>query len=143
MSSASRSLSPVERRYSLTEKDALALVWACGLFHLYLYGVSQFDLVTDHESLKVIYSSKSRLSARIERWALRLQPYNYRVCYVPSRKNIVDALSQLTKIPASGQSLQDDRYVRLVALHAVPTALRIKEMERISVQDPICQKLSH
>lgn len=62
---------------------------------------------------------------------------------MPSRKNIVDALSQLTKIPASGQSLQDDRYVRLVALHAVPTALRIKEMERISVQDPICQKLSH
>ena len=62
---------------------------------------------------------------------------------MPSRKNIVDALSQLTKIPASDQSLQDDRYVRLVALHAVPTALRIKEMEQISAQDPICQKLSH
>ena len=62
---------------------------------------------------------------------------------MPSRKNIVDALSQVTKIPAAGQSLQDDRYVCLVALHAVPTALRIKEMERISVQDPICQKLSH
>ena len=143
MSSASRSLSPVERRYSQTEKDALALVWASELFHLYLYGLSQFDFVTDRESLKVIYSSKSRLSARIERWILRLQAYNYRVCYVPSRKNIVDALSQLTKIPASDQSLQDDRYVRLVALQAVPTALRIKEMERISAQDPIRQKLSH
>ena len=47
-----------------------------------------------------------------------------------------DALSRLTKIPASDQSLQDDRYVRLVALHAVPTALRIKEIERISAQDP-------
>ena len=90
---ASRSLSQVERRYSQTEKEALALVWACERFHLYLYGLPQFDLVTDHEALKVIYSRKSKPSARIERWVLRLQPYNHQVCYVPSRKNIADALS--------------------------------------------------
>ena len=132
---ASRSLSQVERRYSQTEKEALALVWACERFHLYLYGLPQFDLVTDHEALKVIYSRKSKPSARIERWVLRLQPYNYQVCYVPSRKNIADALSRLTKIPASDQSLKDDGYVRLVALHAVPAALRIKEIERVSAQD--------
>ena len=132
---ASRSLSQVERRYSQTEKEALALVWACERFHLYLYGLPQFDLVTDHEALKVMYSKKSKPSARIERWVLRLQPYNYQVCYVPSRKDIADALSRLTKIPASDQSLQDDRYVRMMALHAVPTALRIKEIERISAQD--------
>ena len=80
---ASRSLSQVERGYSQTEKEALALVWACERFHLYLYGLPQFDLVTDHEALKVIYSRKSKPSARIERWVLRLQPYNYQVCYVP------------------------------------------------------------
>ena len=101
---ASRSLSQVERRYSLTEKEALALVWACERFHLYSYGLPQFDLVTDHEALNVIYSSKSRPSARIERRFLRLQPYNYRVCYVRSRKNIENALSRLTKISASDQS---------------------------------------
>lgn len=136
---ASRSLSQVERRYSQTEKEALALVWACERFHLYLYGLPQFDLVTDHEALKVIYSRKSKPSARIERWVLRLQPYNYQVCYVPSRKNIADALSRLTKIPASDQSQEDDGYIRMVALHAVPAALRIKEIERISAQDPELQ----
>ena len=136
---ASRSLSQVERRYSQTEKEALALVWACERFHLYLYGLPQFDLVMDHEALKVIYSRKSKPSAQIERWVLCLQPYNYQVCYVPSRKNIADALSRLTKIPASDQSQEDDGYIRMVALHAVPAALRFKEIERISAQDPELQ----
>ena len=35
---ASRSLTAVERRYSQTERGALALVWACERFHVYLYG---------------------------------------------------------------------------------------------------------
>ena len=39
---ASRSLTSVERRYSQTEREALALVWACEKFHAYLYGI-EFD----------------------------------------------------------------------------------------------------
>ena len=58
---------------------------------------------------------------------------------MPSRKNIADALTRLTKIPASDQSLQDDGYVRMVALHEVPAPLRIKEIERITAQDPELQ----
>ena len=69
---ASRSLSDTERRYSQTEKDALALVWSCERFHLYLYGLPEFDLVTHHQALKTIYGPTSKPSARIERWVLRL-----------------------------------------------------------------------
>ena len=35
---ASRSLTDVERRYSQTEREALAIVWGCEHHHLYLYG---------------------------------------------------------------------------------------------------------
>jgi hypothetical protein len=73
---ASRSLTDKETRYSQTEKEALAIVWSVEHFHLFLYG-SQFTLVTDHKPLEVIYGSrKAKASARIERWTLRLQPYN-------------------------------------------------------------------
>ena len=38
ISYASRSLTDVEMRYSQTEKDALALVWACERFSIYVSG---------------------------------------------------------------------------------------------------------
>ena len=120
-----RSISDVKRRYSQTEKEALALVWACERFNLYLNGFPEFDLVTDHQALKTIFGPRSKPSARIKRWVLRLQPYNYRVCFVSSKNNIADAPSRLTKIPASQRYIQDEEYVWEVNLHAVPVALRI------------------
>ena len=61
---ASRSLTDTERRYSQTEKEALALVWACQKFHPYVYGVP-FDLVTEHKPLEVIYGPRSKPCAHI------------------------------------------------------------------------------
>ena len=77
---ASRSLTDTERRYSQTEKEALALVWACEKFHPYVYGVP-FDLVTDDKPLEVIYGPRSKPCAPIERWVLRMQPYKFKVKY--------------------------------------------------------------
>ena len=51
---ASRALTPVEKRYSQTEKEALSIVWAVEHFHLYIYG-SHFTLITDHKPLEVIW----------------------------------------------------------------------------------------
>ena len=73
---ASRTLSQIERKYSQNEKEALALVWSCERFHVYLYG-ADFDLLTDHKTLEFIFSPMSKLNARIERWMLRLQSYRY------------------------------------------------------------------
>ena len=35
---ASLSLTETEQRYSQTEREALAIVWACEHLHLYIYG---------------------------------------------------------------------------------------------------------
>ena len=132
---ASRSLSDVERRYSQTEKEALGVVWGFERFSLYLQGLESFDLVTDQEPLKVIYSTRSKPSACIERWVLRLQPYNYRVRYVRSRENIADALSRPVRQEPTKAGRRDDEYVRAVALQSVPVAMNIQEIEKASAED--------
>ena len=50
---ASRALSDTEKRYSRTEKEALAIIWAVEHFHLFIYR-SEFTLVTDHKPLEII-----------------------------------------------------------------------------------------
>ena len=91
ISYASRNLTDVERPYSQTEKEGLALVWACKRFKLYVYG-REFELETDHKPLKHICNMSSKRSAWIERWVLRLQGYNFKVIYRPGKTNIADAL---------------------------------------------------
>ena len=48
VSYASRALSDVESRYSQTEREALAVVWACEHFHLYVAG-THFTIISDHK----------------------------------------------------------------------------------------------
>ena len=51
---APRNLTDVERRYSQTEKEALALVWACARFNLYVFGCES-KLNPDHKPHVCIY----------------------------------------------------------------------------------------
>ncbi|CAB4039366.1 Hypothetical predicted protein [Paramuricea clavata] len=90
---ASRSLSKVEQRYSQTEKEALRVEFGCEKFHMYLIGI-EFALETDHKPLEVIYHPKAKPSERIERWALRLQQYQFKLRHRPSKTNSADVLSR-------------------------------------------------
>ena len=57
---ASHSISEAEGRYSQTEKEALALVWACEKFEDYIIGKS-ITLEMDHKPL-VLFLTKTTLS---------------------------------------------------------------------------------
>ena len=142
ISYASVSLTETERRYSQTEKEALAIVWSCEKFHLYLYGI-EFDLITDHNPLEVIYSEKSKPSARIQRWVLRLQSYAFRVIYRPGKDNVADSLSRLVKRSEKTALRRNvaEAYIRFVASEDAPEAITIKELERASHDDKELQEV--
>ncbi len=116
----------------LTRKDAK--------FHLY---GRKFDLVTDHKALEAIYSPRSKPCARIERWVLRLQPYDFQVIHIPGTHNIADPLSRLLGPSAKGatHAHKAEEYVRFIAVCATPSALTTKEVEQISANDVELQRL--
>lgn len=138
---ASRALTDVEQRYSQTEKEALAIVWGCEKFHLYLYGHT-FNLKTDHEPLEMIFRNpKSRPPARIERWQLRLQQYDFTVTYRSGDGNPADYLSRhpISGIPHKRSTAEE--YVNFVVENAIPKAMTLQEVQEASNQDSTLHSL--
>lgn len=90
---ASRLLTPAERNYSTTEREALAVVWALNKFRGYVEG-SSVHVTSDHQPLKWLMTLKSP-TGRIARWALLIQSYNLEIDYIPGKRNVVaDTLSR-------------------------------------------------
>ena len=96
---ASRTLAPVEKRYSHLDKEALAIIFGVKHFHQYIYGRS-FVIFSDHKPLMHILSeskaTSAMTSARLQRWALLLGGYNYQIKYKAGTEQAnADALSRL------------------------------------------------
>ncbi|XP_061826487.1 uncharacterized protein [Nerophis lumbriciformis] len=89
----SRKLSEREARYSTVERECLAIRWAVGALRYYLLGRS-FSLCSDHKPLQWLHRMKDA-NARITRWYLALQPYNFRVIHRPgAQMAVADFLSR-------------------------------------------------
>ena len=90
---ASKKLLPRERNYSVIEKECLGIIWGVEKFRKYLYGV-EFLLETDHKPLSYMLTAKV-LNPRIMRWAMKLQPYRFRIVAIRGRDNLgADYLSR-------------------------------------------------
>lgn len=143
---ASQSLSDVERRYSQTEKEALAIVWHCEHFHLYIYGHT-LTLVTDHKALEIIRNNpRSKSPARIERWGLRLQPYSFKVEYRKGADNPADYMSRhpipSEKMESTRAAKVAEEYVNFVVSRATPTAMTLDKIKTETLKDSILQEVS-
>ena len=97
---ASRKLLPREIQYATIEKECLAIVWALKRFHVYLYG-QKFTVETDHKPLSWLNRMKDN-NARLTRWALLIQPYQFELEYRKGCDNAnADGLSR-SNSPAEG-----------------------------------------
>ena len=132
---ASRALTPTEQRYCQTEKEALAIVWGIEYFHLYLYG-APFTLYTDHKALELIFANPlSKPPARIERWLLRLQEYDFNVLYTAGNKNPADFLSRHPTESRKSKHNIAEEYINFVITAAVPHKMNVEEIIQATDKD--------
>ena len=142
MAYVSRSLSETERKYSQTEREALAIVWAMERLQLYLRG-GKFTLYTDCKPIELILGNpKSKPPARKERWNLRIQDFDFGIKYTKGTNNPSDFLSRhpCPKIETKHE-MSAEQYVNFLTTHAVPKAMTIQEIENATKTDKTLQRL--
>jgi transposase InsO family protein len=90
---ASRTCSVAEQNYQATEQEALAVIWAVRHFRHYVYG-RELEILVDHKPLHDLKSNRHP-EEPLGRLMLKLQGLNYKITYVPGKKNnVADVLSR-------------------------------------------------
>lgn len=137
---ASRLLSDQEKKYTTTEKEALALVWAVRKYRPYLEGY-HFLAITDHVALRWLMKLQDP-TGRLARWVMELQQHDFEVQYRKGALNqVADALS---RIPVGTEEHESE--VDIAVLEQNPTAgaeneLTLDKAEGSSWYDRVLSKL--
>nr|GFA45505.1 reverse transcriptase domain-containing protein [Tanacetum cinerariifolium] len=91
---ASKTMTEAESNYTTTEKEMLAVVYACEKFRSYLI-MNKSIVYTDHFALKYLFAKKDS-KARLLRWVLLLQEFTFKVIDIKGAENLAaDYLSRL------------------------------------------------
>ena len=135
----SRSLTETEQKYSITEKEALAVVWSIEKLHIYLYH-SHFNVIVDHHPLQFIFKNRNRASPRIERWQMKLQCYRFNITYKQGSKNIADFISRIKNPPSSDNSVAND-YIYFITSNAIPLAIPLETIKEETMKDDNIHKI--
>jgi transposase InsO family protein/predicted aspartyl protease len=91
---ASRCFSKTERRYCVTRRELLAVVYFVKYFRHYLYG-AKFLVRTDHNSLRWLFNFKSP-EGQIARWLEVLGTFTFDIIHRPGRQHTnADAISRV------------------------------------------------
>ncbi|CAH8582717.1 unnamed protein product [Dicrocoelium dendriticum] len=134
---ASRKLSAAELSYSAGEKEALACVWACEKWNLFLFG-RPFTLRTDHAALTSLLTRGTNgiRPLRIHRWYARLLTYDFQIKFRPGRENqVADGLSRLPLNETENNEDDNERLLVSSLSNEPISALTREELQKATQED--------
>jgi hypothetical protein len=145
ISTASRVLTEIERRYSVCEQELLAVVYAIKKFRIYVVG----HFITVHSDNKALsFLRKCNLTSdRVTRWIMQLQEYNLQIKHISGAQNFfADILSrnptgltpELRKLKSSKQEVLVGK-VNLKVDRGI--FKQLKELPRLQQGDSDLQKI--
>ncbi len=144
----SKKMLPAEINYPVHEQELLAILHAMKAWRHYLSG-KKFKILTDHQSLQYIKSSKMA-TGRQQRWAAEFSEFEFEIGYAPGATNVVaDALSRSAaggppdmEDQTEGDKDSDDTGTGPLLINAIlelpPIPVRVREVAR---EDADYQKL--
>lgn len=131
-------LFPLEKNYSVIEKEALTVKWACDALRYYLLG-AQFTLVTNHAPLQWLTRMKNN-DTTLLCWYLMLQPYAFTIWQRAGKDHVnADFLSRLGGMEELGPDKREpDLSGGCKCSEAVwfPATPERDELRRAFLQDP-------
>ncbi|XP_033608779.1 nucleoporin nup211-like [Cryptotermes secundus] len=145
VSTASRVLSPVERRYFTCEQELLAVVYALQKFRIYVIGHS-ITVYSDNKALSFLKRC-NLTSSRVTRWVMQLQEYELKIVHIKGSDNFfADMLSRnpigLSQVSRDQVLKPKELFVAIVDLGTDRT--HMKELGNLSehqLGDPALNKL--
>jgi cleavage and polyadenylation specificity factor subunit 1 len=124
----SKTLTKAERKWSTYEKEAFAIFYALRKWEYYLRDI-KFTIFTDHKNLTFLAADPN---AKVMRWRMAVQDYDFDIAYIPGEDNIVaDAFSRL----CAKHTPEEDAEVEIFNSIA---SLKVN-IDKFDVWDPIRQ----
>ncbi|GKA83587.1 reverse transcriptase domain-containing protein [Tanacetum coccineum] len=106
---ASKTLNLAQQKYTVTEKELMAIVFAFDKFRSYLI-LSKPIFHTDHSTLRHLFK-KQDAKPRLIRWILLLQEFDIEIKDIKGTKNVAtDHLSRIENDETSDDSEVDDNF---------------------------------
>ena len=112
---ASRALKPAETRYSVSEKECLAVIWAIEKFRGYIE-YTHVIVETDHVALSWLRAIK-KPAGRLARWFMTLQMYDFEVRYRPGKSAAMRGADALSRLPELVCLVSNDPIDRLMLVN--------------------------
>nr|GEW84164.1 reverse transcriptase domain-containing protein [Tanacetum cinerariifolium] len=121
---ASKTMTQAETNYTTTEKEMLVVVYAFENFRSYLI-MNKSIVYTDHSALKYLFAKKDA-KARLLRWILLLQDFDFKVIYTKGAKNYdADHLSCL-----------ENPYENIFDPKEINETFPLESLNKVAHQDP-------